>query len=428
MSAPASTVLPRAKAHAAAPGYAPMRMVADWASAVRGEPLYFGFDGAYATLSAEPVPDALPLYTRPFTRRPQVTRVEFTVTTPGGASTLALDGRETSALFWSESAVEKFLLPYLASAAAGSAPSLFRALWHAWYGYAGEDVQVCAVAYECGPALPARRKRLTLEGMVALVCLVDGQLERVPLKEFRKRFPRSGKGPGTKPNAGLLHRESGWPLNGQVESIVARDAAEFVSGLRGHGVEFEASGGELRPWVAEGGRGSGRAIGFECGMEFVRADRPVPAAVVSYVRDSHGTEHARALPMDGCDPTRVPDSIFWSDGAVEKLLVPYYASVKGLAAPLFTTLLLGKWCGLVRGEPPVGDLCRVLASLQDFLGAPADSLIGGALTDDEDPYAVTHLPRSEYIPEPGTGGSSPEARTHFLRLGSAREPLGSVSA
>lgn len=428
MTAPSRAILPHTDAHPAIPGYSSMRLVADWASAVRGEPLYFGFDGAHATLGPESGAGTLPLYTRPFIPRPRVTRVQFTVTHRGVSSTLVLDGGETSALFWSESSVEKFLFPYLASAAAGTAPSLLRQLAHAWYGYAADEVQVCAVAYECGPARPARRKRLTLEGMVALVCLVDGKLEKVPLQEFRKRFPRRGRGPRVEQEAGLLRRESGWPLNGQVGNIVARDAAEFVSGLRGHEVVFQVSGGELDPWVADGGRegGMGRGNGFECGMDFVRADRPAPSGVVMYVRDSHGTEHAR--PLDESGHAVMPDSVFWSDGAVEKLLVPYYASVKGLAAPLFTALLLGKWNGLVRGEPPLETLFGALAKLQDFLGAPAASLFpDGALTED-DPYAVTHLPRSEYIPEPEAGTTAPEARTHFLRLGAASEPLGSVSA
>ncbi len=354
-----------------------------------------------------------------------MTGVELTF--PGAALPLTVDGAETSALFWSESAVEKFFFPYLASAAAGAAPSLFRRLWHAWYGYAGDEVQVCAVAYECGTALPPRRMRLTLEGMVALVCLVDGRLEKVPLKEFRKRFPGRGKGPAAQRKAGLLRPESGWPLNGQVESIVARDAAEFVSGLRGHGVVFRASGGELRPYVADGGRGGGEA-GFECGMKRVRADRPAPSAVTMYVRDPDGAEQARPLTMGGSDDACVPDSIFWSDGAVEKLLVPYYASLKGLAAPLFTTLLLGKWSGIVKGEPPAGALFEVLVKLQEFLAAPVDALFADGLEGDDNPYAVTHLPRSEYIPEAGVGGSAVEARTHFLRLGRDSEPLGSFSA
>lgn len=421
MTAPSRTVLRPASRKPSLPGYAALRMVAEWASAVRGEQLYFGFDGEHATLAPEPGPGTLPVYTHPFTRRPEVTAVDLTYYVDGCERTITLKGRETSALFWSESSVEKFLLPYFASVAGGAAAPFFRHLAHAWYGYAPDEVQVCAVAIECGPARPAGRKRLTLEGMVALVCVVDGQLKRVPLKEFAKRFPGHGTGPSSGGHlGGVPHRETGWPVTGQVEDIVARDAAEFLSGLRGHTVMFETGGGRLTPVVWEGPTGHGREdlAGFECRMESVRSDRPAPLRVKVHVRDSQGGEHEKMLLGAGelgADPVLVPDSLFWGDGAVEKLLLPYYASVKGLAAPLFNTLLVGKWNGIIRGEKTtVEALCRVVAALYGFLGAPEPRVADDPV--DENPYAITHLPRSEYIPEPGPGNTPLEARTRFLRL------------
>ncbi|HEX8451409.1 MAG TPA: hypothetical protein VF647_04875 [Longimicrobium sp.] len=425
MSTYSNTILPDA-VNTSRPGYPAMRMVAEWASGVRGENLYFGFDGTDATLTDAPESGALPVFTRPFTRRPTVEHVYFTVPTNVGSDTLKINGRETSALFWGESAVEKFLFPYFASVAGSEAASLFQKVAHAWYDYPADRVQVCAVAYECGPAAPTGTRRLTLEGMVALVCLVDETLEKMSLAEFARRFPGQGTGPVAPPQPLEVFRdEPGWALSPGVESIVARDAAEFVSGLRGHTVRLRQHDGKLDPWISEGGPGRHLpGTWIEAGMERVRSDRPVPSRVAVQVA---GAEVQVVIPAPAApygDPTRVPDSIFWSDGAVEKLLVPYYGSVKGLSAPFFTTVLLGAWNGLVRRDSPLGP-CAVLEIFRNFLGTAADG--GGesrAAEDDpidETPYAVTHLPRSEYIPtldEPPTQGL--EGRTHFLTIG--REP------
>ncbi len=64
MTAPSST----ARRAAALPAYSSMRMVADWASAVRGEELNFGFDGTHATSAPTPGP-ARSRFTRAPSRR-----------------------------------------------------------------------------------------------------------------------------------------------------------------------------------------------------------------------------------------------------------------------------------------------------------------------------------------------------------------------
>lgn len=428
-----NTILPD-EVHTSRPGYSAMRMVAEWASGVRGEQLYFGFDGTHATLTDVAQTGLLPMFTRRFTRRPEVQGVLFAVTTTAGNTySLTIDARETSALIWGESAVEKFLFPYFASVAGSEAARIFEKLSHAWYGYPGNEVQVCAVAYECGPAAPSGPRKLTLEGLVSLVCLVpeqDGpELVMVPLADFAARFRGHGVGPAiVEPPASGFHDEGGWTLTPSVESIVAREAAEFVSGLRGHAVRFRELNGQLVPGVEE--HAPDRHLPdpwIESGMQRVRIDRPAPSSVVLQVAGSQVPVVPSPADPDG-DPTNVPDSIFWSDGSVEKLLVPYYGSVKGLAAPIFTTVLLGRWNGLIRRGSTLGP-CAVLEILQNFLDEPGDAASAAQAAADEplddNPVAVTHLPRSEYIPnnvdEPPT--QSLEGRTQFLTLGGGRETL-----
>lgn len=423
MTSPSSTV-PAPTARRARAGYSAMRMVAEWASEIRGETLHFGFERRHATLSNEARHDTVPMHTRPFTTRPEVESVDFSVTFGGTVHTRRISARDHSALFWSESSVEKFLFPYFASVAAEGAGRFFRKLTNAWYRYHPDEVKVCAIAYGCPRCPPGKtRLTLTLERMVSLVCLVprgDGyELELVPLDSFARRFPSRGPvGGERRPSAGTpidLRRERGWNVNERVENIVARDAAEFMSGLRGHDVDFAAAGGELTPWVPI----DRTAVEwFPCGMGAVRADRLAPSSVVLHLEgDGDAVPILPAAAAPAGDPAQEPDSLFWSDGAVEKLMVPYYGSVKGLAAPIFTTVLIGRWNGLLPGDPVIAP-CGVLEAIRGFVGTAADPDDGptdAAATDDDTPYAVTHLPRSEYIPDsPAT--SALEARTRFHTL------------
>ncbi|HYW10083.1 MAG TPA: hypothetical protein VE913_24160 [Longimicrobium sp.] len=440
MTSPSSTVS-APTAGRARPGYAAMRMVAEWASGIRDETLHFSFKQRHAILSLEPRADAISMRTRSFTARPKVASVEISVTFEGKPYPLVISGHDHSALFWSESSIEKFLFPYFASVAAEGAGRFFRKLTNAWYRYHPDEVQVCAIAFGCGPKCPAGKTRLTLERMVSLVCLVPNggayDLELVALDSFARRFPSRGKAPTEGAIARMPldpHRETGWKVNGCDGNIVARDAAEFVSGLRGYDVDFAAASGELTPWLPSQSRTPGTEW-IPCGMDAVRGDRPAPSSVVLSLEGHH--DAVPILPAAGTpagDPAMEPDSFFWSDGAVEKLLAPYYGSVKGLAAPAFTALLIGAWNGLLARYPGLGPsgVVEVLSAfLQDpdpaggaaFDGSTDDGSTDDGSTDDgstdDVPYGVTHLPRSEYIPDALTT-SAVESRTRFLTLANPR--------
>ncbi|HEX8432279.1 MAG TPA: hypothetical protein VF625_13405, partial [Longimicrobium sp.] len=219
MTSPASTVS-APTSRRARPGYAAMRMVAEWASGIRDTTLHFGFRDRHATLSERAGPDTISMSTRSFTARPEVESVEFSVTWKGSVHTHIISAGHHSALFWSESSVEKFLFPYFASVAAEHAGRFFRTLTNAWYRYHPDDVMVCAIAFGCGPKCPPRKTKLTLERMVSLVCLVPNgegyELELVPLHSFRRRFPRRSRGPAAPTDRPVapLRPEQGWTVNG----------------------------------------------------------------------------------------------------------------------------------------------------------------------------------------------------------------------
>jgi len=91
------------------------------------------------------------------------------------------------------------------------------------------------------------------------------------------------------------------------------------------------------------------------------------------------------LKLHGSDQEERADAVFWTPAAVEKFVVPYYASVYGDQAPKKLTDLIGI-LGTVRtddtSEPPAP------------LSRP-----------DSTPFAVAHMPKSEYVQvDGGTDG------------------------
>jgi len=401
---------PFATAPPNAQNYRDFRMVAEWASAIRGNSLHFTYGDGTGRMSVELAEHGLVL-TPPNALRPVVTQVELTV--PGAKEPLPLDGHDCSALFWSESAVEKFLFPRFASAAADDASRFLGRLSDAWYGYPGRVVQVCALAYRYGVNAPL--SELSLESSVLLVCLErsSGRLTKMGLNEFEKTYPVGAARGTSLADSPLLPeptRLTGWPAE-RLDSILAREAAELVSGLRGHYVWFTLEGGTLTPWIAEtevpGIPPTGTVVAHGVAVA-VRPDRPAPSNVVA--RLESGDENP-IVPPPGYpyDSMQVPDAMFWTDGAVEKLLLPYYASVKGRRSPFFIATLMEKWDGWLCATETGPE--RVAAALEHYFPATAADGV------DEDPpisdvYAITHLPRSEYVSDAGM--ADPPRFTHAL--------------
>jgi hypothetical protein len=94
--------------------------------------------------------------------------------------------------------------------------------------------------------------------------------------------------------------------------------------------------------------------------------------------------------------TYAADAVFWSVSAVEKFLVPYYASVYGDQGPKMAQAVLDV---LLRGAESAGDGVRG--------------------EENETPFAVAHLPSSEYVGEP-------EADPTFVPRLAALHPSGHV--
>jgi hypothetical protein len=242
------------------PSYRQLRMVSDWASAVRGRELHLEYneDTGRMKHSAPSTHPPMLLLTPPNAVRPVLARVEFEVRVPGTGVPFSttLDGDRYSALLWGESAVEKFLFAYYASAAADSAARFLGRLFDAWYGYPDRVVQVCALAFRYG--VDAEAGELSLDATVELVCLERNRgglrLNAMSLGDFERKYPtgapRGGRVAGT---PGKATQCDGWKVaGGTVSSIVAREAAEFVSGASAHASAGSAAARDPRAAASAG--------------------------------------------------------------------------------------------------------------------------------------------------------------------------------
>lgn len=396
-----------------APAYREFRMAADWASALRDASLHFDYERNTGRFRLNRLAtDRPPVRTPPNAVRPVLASVEITF--EGAKNPLVLKGDECSALLWGESAVEKFIFPYYASAAADDAARFLERLGDAWYGYPGRVVHVCALAFRYGTGADAGE--LSLDATVGLVCLEreSGKLRMMSLGDFVNTYP-TGAARGTVPSPDrsdeLPVECDPWSVGEGIGSIAVREAAEFVSGMRGRYVWLTMDKGELTPWVADSespGKKPGGTIFAEGVTPRVRSDRPAPQTVSLRVEGRTSYE----IVPPGADPTTAPDSVFWTDGSVEKLVLPYYASVKGREAPFYTCLLMGKWDGVI--DAASNDPQCAVDALQQLIPGSAAGREGTS-----DVFAVTHLPRSEYVSEMAATRSSPalERRTRLLAVG-----------
>jgi hypothetical protein len=168
-----------------------------------------------------------------------------------------------------------------------------------------------------------------------------------------------------------------------LDSIQLRLIAEAASGYRGRPVHFVAQpGGDIREVPHDF-----HATVPDAGGKI--APPPIEAVVIpAYTEDKvpqkpplkEASIHAEGV-LEPVDLLNLPgglgaaDAVFWSESAVEKFLLPYYASVYGNQA-----------------ARAVGDI------LFAFHGDRGMHEHGGPRSaDDELTYAMAHIPKSEYV-------------------------------
>jgi hypothetical protein len=403
------------------PDYVTLRLAADLSSGIRGQTVWFNYsteEGLAITgpgLAGAP-PPPIPVFTPASAdSRPMVRSA--TISVEGYGST-RITADTCSALFWSESAVEKFLLPYYVSAGGQSAFEVLHAINHAWNDYrALTPVVALAFGY---PSRAFATPVTLLDTLSVVFCLQGtaappslGTLVVQPLREFL-----ASQNPPPPPNMPDASRFS-WgaapePANRfptPIDSVGAREVAEYVSGLREQVVnvyERDDDGG-LEATLALVGNATPLFTAF---APVTQRERPPVSVTLEVTTTFLGMEvvASKELRAIGQREANVPDSVFWTDGAVENLLLPYYASVEGLGAPWYLMLILGKWSGMIRSRVLDAVTLReeVLEAMPQALAQAPGGTTRAARTDTQasDVFAIVHLPDSEWIDQAGTASTT----------------------
>jgi hypothetical protein len=160
----------------------------------------------------------------------------------------------------------------------------------------------------------------------------------------------------------------------KLDSLKARAVADYLAGARGADAEF---------LVAEPVFGEPLRIRVEqdphyrpCSTE-TEVVVPVSTMPIAPQRPRVTAVSIQSEPDPPVDLMKY-DAVFWSESAVEKFLVPYLASKNQWQAAYVLAVLAEKWYGHVPGPD------------NDAGEAPLDDEV-------EVPYAVAHLPRSDYV-------------------------------
>ncbi|HYR12500.1 MAG TPA: hypothetical protein VEQ60_32225, partial [Longimicrobium sp.] len=153
-----------------------------------------------------------------------------------GLTSTLVAGEETpltgaDALFWSDAAVEKFLLPYIASCGWRDAAKLVASVQQAWNDYPADRVTVYALAHS--NTIPANVE-LKLENSLLVAYqerTAGAKLQLTTLPDFLDKFPPN---PPTPPVVGQVgyHRGGGTRSANLPDYLALRALAEWAGSLR----------------------------------------------------------------------------------------------------------------------------------------------------------------------------------------------------
>jgi len=351
-----------------------LRMMAAWAGALPNQRVEFVYNGdpetsSYPTLSlfnpfAQPKCGvSVPSYTR--ARRADMASIDCTVNLAGGtAAPLSVTGRLVAAVtwdcaFWSESAVEKFVVPYVAMLGGPQAQAFLDKLLLAWNGYPAERLAFGLLRRGAAPRTPSLDLCSLFD--VAYVDVPGRSISTASLREFLDGCTPPPV-PAEIPVPCWRCEPGGEPAT-LPDQLSLRRLAEWVSACRDELFlfSFDTARGQFWP-MSQPGCAPLVIGGF---TPRTRADRPAVQSVT--LRSAAGGEAVLA--------PDVADAVFWGSGSVNHVMLPYYASVYG------------------------GQALQVLSQILDVWNVPADGPGTASLAADPAVYALVHLPKSDWDPE-----------------------------
>ncbi|HEX6912775.1 MAG TPA: hypothetical protein VF142_20375 [Longimicrobium sp.] len=292
-----------------------------------------------------------------------------------GPASLDIAGLGADAVFWTDAAVEKFVFPYCASCGACEATKAVTDLHAAWNRYP-EGTQVVALLHVAG-AVPGT----SVADSFYVAYLEGGALKTSPVSVFTAdhRPPRTiiPEPPGPVPyQRGIVTTTTPHYPN----YTHLRAMAEWANSIRDTPLYFTYN-------VRTGSYGPPTAT-----LPPVLEDTIViPVCTPSNPEDRQqptgvwfqpGTSTGSIAPMD---LSGIADAVFWSTGAIEQFLLPYYASVNGFAGLARLQEISDAWLNNVIEPLHAGHVTEMDAPEAD------------GESDAPEVFGLVHLPRSVWM-------------------------------
>jgi hypothetical protein len=289
------------------------------------------------------------------------------------------------AVFWSDAAVHKFLIPFAASFGGESAGEWVTDIQEAWNFYPPQEVTVYALVH-LTPIQTDEKLDPTRSLLVAFLKNGATELDYLPIPDFIKAFPHMK--PDTPPDEPVDYQRGDPTAPPQRPDYAQlRAMAEFAASLRDERKYFVFRSGEqgFDPPTSELPELNPGDIVVPTFSRTVPAGRPVLGGVFF---QAQGQTKIDNLANDG-------DALFWSSGSIEQFVIPYYASRGGLQSLPDLADIATTWENTGPGGGP-----RTHASPPIPVGG-GDAVRVAAVAEVQ-VYGLIHLPTSQWT-EVGAG-------------------------
>ena len=387
--------------------YGELRLLAECAVGNIGHPVDYLFVGRTlerAPYQADPGPADVVVHTADTGRSPR-NRVELRVTPTSAPDPLPRHpaGREehgvhagqpaqADAMFWSDAAVQKFLLPYLASCSGSRAGEVLNKVQDAWNRYPQRRVTVYALVHvNTFPAGTPLHLEDTL--LVAFTRHGSDRLDLLTVRAFLDEFGTGEPVPDSASREVEYHRGGPGRAPQHPGYTQLRALAEWACSIRDRPHYFVFRAGE------NGFRGHHDTL-----PDVGPGDIVIPAFTPSVPAGRPGLGGVWFTPEDGTHAVNLAgdgDALFWSTGAIEQFMFPYYASKGGLQALPDLMELARVW---------TGRRCAGWSGAEaEAGGREAETYEGGQV------MGLIHLPTSEWTDVTQQGTVEPETRVDLTR-------------
>jgi hypothetical protein len=275
---------------------------------------------------------------------------------------------EADALFWSDSAVHKFVVPYVASCSGSTASATLGQLQAAWNDYSTDSMAMFALMHRA----PVPGQAVSLMDQLGFVQAVDTGDDQgaVSMTTLGACELKAEPVPPADPITTLF--QPGHPAEPYPDYELLRAMAEWAASLVDGPWYFTLTPGmkELSPPTNYPPQLQPGEVMIPVHTPTTPSNRPAPLSVT--IQPTGGAVQQLV---------DVADAAFWSTGSIQQFLLPYYASVRGMEAPAELQTIVNCWT-LNETHHPI---------LPPLFSAEEDSEL--------EVYALVHLPMSAWMTE-----------------------------